>query len=172
MDTADGIFSGRPKERRLEIMRDSRVGALGVLTLVALLLLKLTFINQLPYKDKLWILVLAPALGRTIMLYAISFFPYARQGPGLGRSFGNKISKWYVVVALFLVLIVSYLLGGPWVLGYIFITVPWMVGLCHYINNLLGGHTGDTYGAICEVSETLFIIMAVIVIKINGVYLG
>lgn len=167
MDTADGIFSGRSKEKRLEIMRDSRIGAMGAVALASVLLLKVAFLNQLIFPEKLWVLFLTPALGRTAMLLAITFFPYARSGPGLGNSFGGRVSRKPFWLAVLPILILGYLFGRVWGLWILIITgVPAAV-FCYYVANLLGGHTGDTYGAVCEITEAMFLVAAVIIMKIH-----
>ncbi|MHB8172683.1 MAG: adenosylcobinamide-GDP ribazoletransferase, partial [Thermincolia bacterium] len=58
MDSMDGLFSGRPRERKLEIMRDSRVGANGVIGLFALLLFKYTLLLNLPVKPLIALLLM------------------------------------------------------------------------------------------------------------------
>ncbi len=162
MDTADGLFSGKERERKLEIMRDSRVGAMGAIALAALLILKLSFLGSIAYPDKLWILMISPAVGRTAMALCIYLFPYARSGPGLGKSFADQAGWGYIFIA-----VVTLLLGTFWVLkstGLIMLglTVIPAALLATWMARQLGGLTGDTYGAICELSETIFLIVAVI----------
>jgi adenosylcobinamide-GDP ribazoletransferase len=160
MDTADGLFSGRDRERKLEIMKDSRTGAMGVLALAALLLLKVSFLGLLPYPVKYWVLVLTPALGRSMMLLPIAYYPYARQGAGLGRAFGDQASRLAFPAALILLVAVAWLAPGQ-VLGIELLITALLGGLItRSVAGALGGHTGDTFGAICEVSETLFLMIA------------
>lgn len=160
MDSADGLFSGRTRERKLEIMKDSRVGAMGVIALAALLMLKVSFLGLLPYPLKYWVLLLAPAVGRGVMLLPIAYYPYARQGPGLGRAFGNAASRAAFPIALFLLAIVAGLGGNRFLLWagvaatvLISLLTTWM------ISRSLAGHTGDTYGALCEFSEAVFLVI-------------
>ena len=86
MDTADGLFSGRSRERMLEILKDSRVGAGGVTAFVFLVLLKVAFLSQLVPEAALPALVGIPAAARFGTLISIFQFPYARE-QGLGRAF-------------------------------------------------------------------------------------
>ena len=108
MDSADGLFSGRDRERKLEIMKDSRVGAMGAITLVVVILLKLAFLDNLLITDKAWVLLVAPAVGRFMMVYAICRYPYARSGGGLGAAFGGEAGLPKLAGAALL------LLAGSW----------------------------------------------------------
>lgn len=169
MDSADGIFSGRERARKLEIMKDSRVGAMGAMTLVALVLLKVSFLGLIPYPLKYWALLIAPALGRTMMLYSISYFPYARPGAGLGKCFGDQVSKMAFPVTILMVLLGAYFADGIRAMTVVVIAALIAAFVANRIAHILGGHTGDTYGALCEVSETMFLIIAGIGIKALGV---
>ncbi|PKM77992.1 MAG: adenosylcobinamide-GDP ribazoletransferase [Firmicutes bacterium HGW-Firmicutes-15] len=165
MDSADGLFSGRDRERKLEIMRDSRIGAMGAVTMAAILLLKLSFLYQLPLEHKLLALFIAPALGRLVMVYAISFFPYARSESGLGNSFGAKKGKEKLVGAAVLLLLGSIAVGGWQVLLPLILTVGIMILIARWIAGRLGGLTGDNYGALCESTETVLLMVTVIILS-------
>jgi adenosylcobinamide-GDP ribazoletransferase len=168
MDSADGIFSGRERERKLEIMKDSRVGAMGAIALVALILLKISFLGLIPYPLKYWALLIAPALGRTMILFSLSYYPYARTGPGLGKCFGDQVSKMVFPVTMFMVLLGAYFADGLRAMIVVVITAIIAAFLSSRIARILGGQTGDTYGALCEISETMFLITAGIGIKALG----
>ncbi|TYO97842.1 adenosylcobinamide-GDP ribazoletransferase [Desulfallas thermosapovorans] len=159
MDTVDGVFSGRPRDKKLEIMRDSRVGAFGVLALVCLLLLKynvfLTVSSPLIYQS----ILLAVILSRWSMVYAIACFPYARR-EGLGtlynRYTGRRELLWATTGTAIMVVIIA------WMAGLILLLTAW--GWVHLMGSRLtgdlGGLTGDIYGATAETTE-LFIYLAV-----------
>lgn len=161
MDTADGLFSGKDRDRKLEIMRDSRVGAMGVMALAALLILKLSFLNGIPYPEKIWVLVLAPALGRCMLLYACCLYPYARSGPGLGKTFAEQASKLHIIIATIILLAACLYLHGIYGLVFVLIAAFIVLGVMAWIGRILGGLTGDTYGAVCELAETVFIMTVV-----------
>ena len=86
MDTADGLFSGRSRERMLEILKDSRVGAGGVTAFVFLVLLKVAFLSQLAPEAALPALVGIPAAARFGTLISIFQFPYAASRGWAGPS--------------------------------------------------------------------------------------
>ncbi|OEF98022.1 cobalamin 5'-phosphate synthase [Desulfuribacillus alkaliarsenatis] len=168
MDTADGVFSGKERSKVLEIMRDSRVGAMGVLVFVANVLLKFAFLASLPVNIKMWALLLAPVLGRAMIVYAIKYYPYARSGSGLGKSYGSYVTTNIVIVAMITVVAVSVLaspVASLFGMLIILLAATAAALFVHWIAGKLGGHTGDTYGATCEVSETLLIIFAVMGLK-------
>lgn len=90
MDTADGLLSYRPREKMLEIMKDSRVGAMGVLACVLLLMLKASLLASL-LQGGVWqtgaALLTAPVWSRWFMTRAMRLWPNARQGEGLAGQF-------------------------------------------------------------------------------------
>src|SRR5438309_6666621 len=78
MDTCDAVFGHASPERRLEIMRDPRVGAFGVVGLVCVVALKIAAVYALPASIRLQLLLLAPALGRWSIVLLATVFPYGR----------------------------------------------------------------------------------------------
>lgn len=155
MDTCDGVFSNKDRERTLEIMRDSRVGAMGVLAGICLILLKFAFLNNINDDMKYQALLIFPMIGRLSMIFAISFFPYARSSSGLGSLFVEYSKQHYILIALAQVFIIAIPLL-LWKAFPIFIIVGFATWLMAWrLSKRLGGLTGDTYGAICEVMETL-----------------
>jgi adenosylcobinamide-GDP ribazoletransferase len=163
MDTCDGIFSGRDRERILEIMRDSRVGAFGVLGAICIVVLKLSLLNTLPVESKYTALILFPVMGRWGMVWAVVLFPYARKTPGLGVSFTDFARKSYIIWSMPFILIISIPLLLWWSISIIIVTglSAWLTG--KWLSHKLGGLTGDTYGAICEVTEVLTLMMIYII---------
>jgi adenosylcobinamide-GDP ribazoletransferase len=165
-DTADGLLSSRPRERVLEIMRDSHIGTMGVLAVVAVLLLKVSLLTSIagPDPDRWRLVFLAPIAGRCGLLIVMSLFPYARAEGGLAtifRSSGKRaalLSAW-AVVAVFVAgwLCASYrglvIAGAALALAVLF---GW------YTRRRIGGYTGDTLGATSELVEVLPFLVAAI----------
>ncbi|MDA1128468.1 MAG: adenosylcobinamide-GDP ribazoletransferase [Chloroflexi bacterium] len=163
MDVCDGVFGGFTPERRLEIMRDSRVGAFGVVGGVTVLLLKyaaLLALLTLSEPGKEWALLLFPAISRWTMVVLLGAFPYVRS-QGLGSPFHGGGIKAATAVAGVSALAASFLLGSFAGLGLFFgaMALAWLMGWA--MAKSLGGLTGDTYGATNEVIETAVIIAAV-----------
>ncbi len=155
MDTCDGIFSNKERAQILEIMRDSRVGAMGVISGTCIILMKIAFLYGIKGEIRVPALLVFPMIGRCAMVYAISFFPYARATSGLGKSYVEHSKSHYFLIALISLLSVSIPLL-LWKAIPLFAIIGFATWLMSYrLSKRLGGLTGDTYGAICEVIETL-----------------
>jgi adenosylcobinamide-GDP ribazoletransferase len=163
MDVCDGLFGGYTAERRLEIMRDSHVGAFAVVGATSLLVLKygaLVSILTLSVSGKEWALLLFPVLSRWAMVIQIGAFPYVRR-PGLGSPFQQSSAKAATSVAATISVVASVLLGGLGGAGLLIglSLLAWLLGLG--MSRLLGGLTGDTYGATNEIIEAVGLAAAV-----------
>jgi adenosylcobinamide-GDP ribazoletransferase len=159
-DTADGVLGGRTPEQRLAIMRDSRIGAFGAATLVLVLLLQWSALSSLVAPWRIPGLLLFPVLGRGAMALAIAAFPYARE-QGLGTLFRRYIWPWPAPVALAIALLLAVLCfaGGGAVLWAAMVLTTLGVGAL--LSTRLGGLTGDSYGAICELNEAVTLLLIV-----------
>lgn len=180
MDTADGILSHRPREQMLEIMKDSRVGAMGVIVCVLHLLLKFSLLYTLLGTGGMgsvcFLLAIVPIWSRWFMVTAIQGWPYARRDSGLG-SFFRGVTKWHVTMSVLVALFTTTLLVAVFsrladssVISFSFIygltiIFSFAIGtiltgwiLATYISRKLGGLTGDTYGALNELLETLLLL--------------
>jgi len=163
MDSCDGLFGGRSPEQRLLIMRDSRAGSFGVLGAACALLLKLALLVALPGHDRGAALVIAPALGRWSLVLAAALFPPARP-EGLGALFRAGVTLPRLAVAAGLSLLIAGAAGGlAGLLAFVVAgAATWLLG--RYISSKIAGLTGDTYGAICELTEVaaLFVLALVL----------
>ena len=153
-DTADGFCSHRPRERVLEIMRDSRIGTMGVLAVVFCLLVKISALAALPVEPRLEALLLMAVAGRVAMLINLRLLHYARP-MGLGTAFFGQRSVWPAAVASALLLALGWVLfdrsGLAIGLAALLGSAGWAF-LCH---RRIGGATGDTLGAASEWTEAL-----------------
>jgi adenosylcobinamide-GDP ribazoletransferase len=165
IDTGDGLAVSAP-ERRLEVMADSRTGAFGVMTLVCILLIKLvawTELLHLPALRKIWLMVNIPVWARWGQLHAIGTFPYLK-AEGKGKIHASTIDQgqvWLTATILIgLNLGISYLVHD----GQMGLFLNFMgllpLALSTWLYHKLGGHTGDTYGAIVEWSEALMALLS------------
>ncbi|MBD3180740.1 adenosylcobinamide-GDP ribazoletransferase [Candidatus Poribacteria bacterium] len=163
MDTCDGVFSGRSRERILEIMKDSRIGAFGAVGIVCLTVLKLAFLQSITDESRWLYLVLFPMLGRWGMVLGISLFPYARSSQGLGTAFTNLARKSYIFWSILPILAVGFYSLNWLIFPVIMFTgfAVWLTG--HWLTVKLGGLTGDCYGAVCEVTEILALLILTII---------
>ncbi|QDR80366.1 Adenosylcobinamide-GDP ribazoletransferase [Sporomusa termitida] len=160
MDTADGVFSGRPRERMLEIMKDSRVGANGVVAFGLLLLLKYSLIVDMTPAMLTSALLVMPVAGRLAMVISITSFPYARPD-GMGKAFAQYAGRSTLLIAVIAALVIVLPLGltaavsaGAGVLAGVL--------SARYFAGVLGGLTGDTYGAVTYLTELMALLVFVI----------
>ena len=162
MDTCDGFFGGSTRERKLEIMRDSRVGSFGVLGGACILLLKFALFASLSvHVLSIALLVVLPSARWAIVL-ALRVFPSARP-TGLGSAFHKAVRTEQLVLASIVVLAIVLVIGhliGLFVLVTVAITTL-MLGL--WITRSIGGLTGDSYGAIAEVVEVVALLVLVLI---------
>ena len=153
MDTADGVFSGRERVRKLEIMKDSRVGAFGVVSFVMLMFVQFALLSDMASLLLVPALFVMPIIGRLAMVLAVACFPYARE-EGMGKTFADMADRSTVVIAALttavLVLPWGVLATAALVLGTLFAFL-----FCRMMTNILGGVTGDVYGAATVLTETL-----------------
>ena len=155
-DTADGFFSARSPERMLEIMKDPNIGTMGAAALILLLLLKTSCLAALPADKLLAAAFLMPVAGRTAILLLMALLPYAREG-GLGSLFAvyfNSSAGWLASSGGFLLLTwAAYAAIGPSGL-IVVLTVLLLTFLFALLCRCkIGGATGDTLGAACELAE-------------------
>lgn len=156
-DTFDAVLSWRSRERKLEIMRDSRIGVMGALALVVVLALKVAFLGAMGGQGELGVawwqaVLLAPIVGRWAMSFGLCGFAAARTS-GLGQSVQSQTGRRTLLFSSSAALLLSVLVGG-WrgLLALLVVAlVAWL--LARWWVRDLGGLTGDTYGALCELSE-------------------
>lgn len=152
-DSGDGLMSARPAKAALAIMRDSRSGAMGVVVLILVLVGKYSALSSLSPQHLLVAAILMPLAGRVAILTTMATQPYAREGGGLGNLFYSPASKRAALIGL------ALLLGTASVFLQLYATVICLVVICtillfaKFCRHKIGGVTGDTLGAVCELSE-------------------
>ena len=165
-DTADGFFSARPRERVLEIMRDSRTGVMGVLAVLFVILLKVSLLISLFPPLRPGIIVLMPLAGRCSFVVMMTALPYVRREGGLATAFGVGKS-WLNVLWTSAFLLAAGWLAGHWMgLAASFSALLMAALFSVYCFRKIGGYTGDTLGAGCEITE---IIPAIAALALMGV---
>jgi adenosylcobinamide-GDP ribazoletransferase len=155
LDSCDGLFGGFSPERRLEIMRDSRVGAFGVAGGGLLLLTKYAAIASLPHLTGL---LLAPIMGRWVLSMAIFAYPYARE-KGLGRDMKDNVHWQQVILSTVVAVVAAWLFAG-WTGLLTFALAASVLWLgASFILRRIPGLTGDSYGALCELAEVAVLLL-------------
>jgi adenosylcobinamide-GDP ribazoletransferase len=155
MDTCDGLFGGWTPERRLEIMKDSRMGAFGV---AGGILVLLTEYAALQSSANLFpALMLSTTLGRWASPLVIYAFPYARED-GLGIEMKRNVSLREIVMATLIAAATVWLVSS-W-LGFALMLGAAVIGflVAFYAMRLLPGLTGDIYGAVTILVEMLVLV--------------
>lgn len=158
-DTADGLFSHRPVEKILVIMKDSRIGIMGLLAVFFGLTVKWMGIAGI--EDHRWLyLILIPAYARGAMIFGIRFLPYGRPEGGTGTPFFDTPLDRRAFVWMLIPVGLSFFLG-PAAIGFNLAFTAIAGGLLLYYHKRMGFITGDMLGALCELTETmLFFIVA------------
>lgn len=163
MDTADGVFGGTTRERRLEIMRDSRVGSFGVIAGILALLGQYAALTHLLGLTRLLALVVALGLSRWVMALAIVLFPSARP-EGLGAAFRAAAGLPSLAIATVLAVVLAAAAAslGFRLLGPVALILAALTAVLggQFFRRRLGGLTGDVYGALAVLAETLVLIAA------------
>lgn len=165
-DTFDGIFSYRSKQKMLDIMKDSRLGTNGGLVLILYFILKVALLYELDLVLGLpsgVVLLLTPAFARLNSVVNCASAPYAR-ATGMGKTFVDHTDGVGVVIATILTLIYGAIVCKIFLLPYMMlIIIPILMVLGFIFAKLMtrkiGGITGDTLGAVVEISEILVIFM-------------
>lgn len=153
-DTADGFFSSRSRERILEIMRDSHTGAMGAAAVASTLVLKIAAVAAVPPDGLGRAVFLMPLAGRCALLWAMAWLPYARSGGGLPSVFAAA-RPWHALWAAGLLVTASWFAAG-WqgiVASGFSVLVAALFSFWSW--RKIGGFTGDTLGATCEIVEAI-----------------
>ena len=162
IDCCDGLLVAKGPEARLEIMKDSRVGAFGVVGAVCLLLVKFSALDALAPDDRLGWLLVVPTLGRGAMVWAAWRYPIARVD-GFAAWFREGLGWPHVIAVGITTLAVAVLLGGLVGLG-IFAGV-WLFAILFalWVQRRIPGLTGDVYGALNELAEVVGLLLVIAV---------
>ena len=152
MDTCDGLFGGWTPERRLEIMKDSRLGSFGVAGGILVLLTEYAALQS--SADLFPALMLSTTLGRWASPLVIYAFPYARED-GLGIEMKRNVTLRELGIATLITAVTAWFVSG-WI-GFALMLGAAVVGflVAIYAMRLLPGLTGDIYGTVTTFVEML-----------------
>jgi adenosylcobinamide-GDP ribazoletransferase len=159
-DTCDGLGGGMTRERVLEIMKDSRVGAYGAIGIVCMLAAKLTALAMLPPRVAVGALFLAHPLSRLAASALIWKLDYVR-GEGKAKPLAQQMSSAEFAIATISALLpVPVLLASGWiassaVLAAVLAALLAAFWLGRKLHMRLGGYTGDCLGAVQQLAEAL-----------------
>ena len=157
-DTADGLWGGLTPERRLEIMRDSRIGSYGVLALILSLGLRWQALALL-LPQGIGALIAAAALSRAVMPGLMAALPHAR-ADGLSRGVGRPPVAAIAAGGAIALAIAALALGAA--------AIPALIAACAaallvgaLARARLGGQTGDILGASQQCAEIAILLVLI-----------
>jgi adenosylcobinamide-GDP ribazoletransferase len=166
-DAVEGFYAGRSREDILRIMRDTHIGSIGALALFFVLALKIAFLAALPQAVKGKFLLIMPMVGRWIIVFLAATGKYARNDGGLGEAFFTHTSlKQFFRASIFplLVILLAFPVWGLPVLG---IILALNYGFSLWIRARINGLTGDTLGALNEVTEIAVLFLGAASIRLG-----
>ncbi|WP_448383896.1 adenosylcobinamide-GDP ribazoletransferase [Desulfosoma sp.] len=152
-DVADGVGGAYEPSRRLAIMKDSRVGAFGVLALIFGIGLKVFAVSGLLAAHRWSALIVVPALSRCTMVFCTYKIPYARSEGGLGKGFLDHVGRRELVWAAAWAGTAAVALERVWGLVLVVMALAAAVPCRRAAKRWIGGMTGDMLGAVNEVTE-------------------
>jgi adenosylcobinamide-GDP ribazoletransferase len=152
-DTADGLYGARGRNKALAIMKDSRVGAMGLVAVSLLLLIKTAAMGHIDH-GRFLALMIVPAYARSAMIFGIRFLPYARGDEGTGSAFFEPPLSLKDFRYFLLPLFLSLFLEWRGILLNLFFFAGTAL-LIRFYRHRLGGITGDLLGAMTEILEAL-----------------
>ena len=156
-DTADADAAGGDATRRLAVLKDPNAGPAGVTAVVLVLLLKTATVMSLPDTGTglFPALLVAPLVGRALIVAAFLTTPYIRAG-GLGEALAGHHDRHACLASLGVTLLAIPLLCGPAAAGTILLLAAgFLLYWRHAALRHLGGFTGDLAGALVERGEAL-----------------
>lgn len=153
-DCCDGLLATTSRERRLEILRDPRLGTFGALGLALTLLLKVLAAGPATLPALLFI----PVWARCFLLFAARQ-PQARR-EGMGAAFAATLTPRVLVTAAALPLLLLPFMGARGIVAVLLAALA-TATLLRLARQRIGGVTGDVYGLVVEVSEVVMLLVFV-----------
>lgn len=155
-DTADGLFSGRTGEKIFEIMSDSHIGTFGVLCLIIIVLSQFVVFS---FAD-VFTCFMMPVVGRASLIVGAWNKKYAKHTKGMGTAFIESINTRVLIMNLMILTVLSIMLPNRLVImTSTFATLMASYFISGWIEDKIGGMTGDTCGFITEISQIIFMIL-------------
>jgi adenosylcobinamide-GDP ribazoletransferase len=159
-DTADGFGGGDTRERKLEIMRDSRIGTYGVCALTLSILLRVSAIASLGNPIVvLWALIAAHGGARAAMPVFMALVPPARSD-GLAFAAGRPSGDRVITASVLGILILAIGLGPSLGIAALILLLVAIVLMAWLSVVQIDGQTGDVLGAVEQVGEIVILLVA------------
>lgn len=155
-DFCDGFGAGRDKDAILRIMKDSHIGTYGVVALILLFILKYSLLTEVWSFDMIWILILGQAASRFAPVLMVRVSRYARSENSKSMHTTLGVDTTSMIIATITAYAPLLILGWKLTLVYIVANLILFTLFKIYIHKRIGGFTGDTLGALQQLSELLF----------------
>jgi adenosylcobinamide-GDP ribazoletransferase len=161
-DTFDGIFSNRPKEKILEIMKDSRLGTNALLALISVILIYTAFLSEIKSLPPYTLILMAVA-GRTGIVVSAATSKYARLENSYAKLFIENCGILELIICMIIHTSIFCLILGIKGLFVAILTSIFSFVLSKYLGRRIGGITGDVLGAICEITQCFLLLLLYII---------
>ena len=164
-DVFDGFGGGYTKERILEIMKDSRIGAYGSVALIFLILGKYIFLTEINAVLIPKAILVALVLSRWSSVVLFRYLEYPQRATGTGRSFATNIqrlSPWSLLLSGLFTIVLAVSIFGIYASTIILSATLGMLVIAYfYFKKRINAYTGDCAGAVLSISEllTYFVVM-------------
>jgi adenosylcobinamide-GDP ribazoletransferase len=153
-DTFDGIFSNRPKNKILSIMKDSRIGTNGTIALILVILCKISLMVSFNNTHLVFYLFAMPAISRMSILWAAGTSAYAAKD-GMGKSVVKYTGVKEIIAGTLFTGVISTVLIRCAALIVLPAAIAFTLLFCAHVKRKIGGITGDIIGAVIELTEVV-----------------
>jgi len=155
-DTFDGLGAGGDRDHILSIMDDSHTGVFGLVAIVSVLLLKIHSLESMDV-DRWRALLVSPILGRWAMVLLAYRSKAAKVGLG-SNLIDHLQTKQFLVATILALLLVASIFRWNGIVMMAWVAI-FTTASKSYFHRRLGGVTGDTFGAVGELSETSVMVL-------------
>ena len=159
-DFADGFGGGRDRERILRIMKDSSIGTYGVLVLIVSLMMKYALLTSFPTNELLIALIVGQSASRFMPLLVVYSSSYVQRADAKAGHSRLGIDGWALLVGGMFGLLPLLLMEWQVGTAYLVLALLLFCFFKRYTEKRIGGYTGDTLGALIQLSELLFYTIA------------
>jgi len=162
IDTFDAAFSMKPVEEKLKIMKESTVGALGVVAIILVILLKVTLISEIAAAERLKTILIFPAVSRGCLLLPAFLYKYPRAF-GKGAGFVKYMTSEILLSGILIAAIAMFLLLQFKGLIILFAALAFSFVTANFFNKRFNGITGDVLGTINELTEVFVLFISILI---------
>jgi len=171
-DVCDAFGGGWTKEKILDIMKDSRIGAYGAIGIMLLLLLKFTTLSAMPFTQMWMILLAAHSFSRLCAVLLVATSQYVRENDDAkAKPLAKSITAKEIIPAVLFGLIPLLFFQRIEIIYALILPLLGTFFLRRYFHKWIGGYTGDCLGATQQVTEVLFYLSLLAYWKIEFILL-